>query len=63
MSQHPKHTAGVDWGAVNKYVSTKECYEHYKDPTAAPKPSKRKWYKPWSLFREEPKYAPALTAS
>ncbi|CAL5219904.1 g1831 [Coccomyxa viridis] len=45
---------GVDWGAVDKYVSTKECYEHYKDPTATPKPT-RKWYKPWSLFRKKPK--------
>jgi hypothetical protein len=46
--------AGVDWGAVEKYVSVKECYEHYKDPSAAPKPS-RKWYKPWTLFRKKPK--------
>ncbi len=46
--------AGVDWGAVEKYVSAKDCYEHYKDPTAAPKPE-RKWYKPWTLSRKKTK--------
>lgn len=46
--------AGVDWGAVEKYVSIKDCYEHYKDPTAASK-STRKWYKPWTLFKKKSK--------
>ena len=39
--------AGVDWGAVEKYVDLRQCYQHYLDPCYVA-PKVRTWYLPWT---------------